>query len=118
LAAHEQGADDGDVPWLRGSMKAKKAIKRLRKAQLLLTSVVKQYADSSSAMYDLLSAADGINRAKALIEADDTSTGKGNNASQPRRVSGSRKGSRKQSPDGKKNSSATKKTRASTKAKS
>ena len=99
-------------------MKAKKAIKRLRKAQLLLTSVVKQYADSSSAMYDLLSAADGINRAKALIEADDTSRRKGSNASEPRRAAGSRKASSKQSQDGKKNLSATTKRRASTKAKS
>src|ERR1051325_10607572 len=99
-------------------MKAKKAIKRLRKAQLLLTSVVKQYADSSSAMYDLLSAADGINRAKTLIEADDTSAQKGNNASEPRRASGSRKASPKQSQDGKKDVSATTKRRTSTKAKS
>jgi hypothetical protein len=83
-------------------MKAKKAIKRLKKAQLLLTSVVKQYADSSSAMYDLLSAADGINRAKALIEADDTSSQKGANASEPRRTSASRKATPRQSLDGKK----------------
>src|SRR5690242_16482752 len=82
-------------------MKSKKAIKRLKKAQLLLTSVVKQYADSSSAMYDLLSAADGINRAKTLIEADDASTQKGN-TSEPRRASPARKATSKQSMDGKK----------------
>jgi hypothetical protein len=99
-------------------MKAKKAIKRLKKAQVLLTSVVKQYADSSSAMYDLLSAADGINRAKTLIEADDTSTRKGNSASESRRVSASRKTSQKQGAGGKKNLSVRTKKRAPTKPKS
>ena len=99
-------------------MKAKKAIKRLKKVQVLLTSVVKQYADSSSAMYDLLSAADGINRAKALIEADDTSTRKGNNASESRRVAASRKASQKQGADRKKNLPVRTKKRATTKPKS
>jgi hypothetical protein len=99
-------------------MKAKKAIKRLKKVQVLLTSVVKQYADSSSAMYDLLSAADGINRAKALIEADDTSARKGNNASESHRVAASRKASQKQGADSKKNSSVRTKKRATTRPKS
>jgi len=51
-------------------MKAKKAIKRLRKAQLLLSSVVKQYTDSRFPMRDLSDAVEGIDRAKAFIEAN------------------------------------------------
>ena len=55
-------------------MKAKKAIKRLRKAQLLLSSVVKQYTESRFPIRDLSDAADSIDRAKAFMEANGTSS--------------------------------------------
>jgi hypothetical protein len=65
-------------------MKAKKAIKRLRKAHLLLSSVVKQYTESRFPMRDLSDAADSIDRAKAFMEANGTSssTAKAANRSQ------------------------------------
>lgn len=49
-------------------MKAKKAIKRLIKAQSLLSSVSKQFAAAESTVRDLLTAAhNGVDRAKTLI---------------------------------------------------
>ena len=51
-------------------MKAKKAIKRLRKAHFSLSSVIKQYTESRFPMRDLSDAVDGIDRAKAFIEAN------------------------------------------------
>ena len=51
-------------------MKAKKAIKRLRKAQLLLSSVVKQYTGSGFPMRDLSDAANSIDLAKTFMEAE------------------------------------------------
>src|SRR5438046_79635 len=53
-------------------MKAKKAIKRLRKAQLLLSSVVKQYTESRFPIRHLSDAAESIDRAKAFMEANGT----------------------------------------------
>ena len=55
-------------------MKAKKAIKRLRKAELLLFSVIKQYTEGRIPMRDLSDAADSIDRAKAFMEANATSS--------------------------------------------
>ena len=55
-------------------MKAKKAIKRLRKAQLLLPSVVKQYTGSGFPMRDLSDAADSVDRARAFMEANGSSS--------------------------------------------
>ena|ERR1700674_1970017 len=74
-------------------MKAKKAIKRLRKAHLLLSSVVKQYTESRFPMRDLSDAADSIDRAKAFLEANGTSssTSKAANRSQKGRGSTKRR---------------------------
>jgi len=55
-------------------MKAKKAIKRLRKAHLLLSSVVEQYTESRFPMRDLSDAVNSIDRAKAFMEANGTSS--------------------------------------------
>ena len=55
-------------------MKAKKAIKRLRKAYLLLSSVVKQYTESRFPMSDLSDAANSIDRARAFMEANESSS--------------------------------------------
>ncbi|HLW80121.1 MAG TPA: hypothetical protein VKU44_11045 [Terriglobia bacterium] len=52
-------------------MKAKKAIKKLSKARVLVTSIVDQYAGSKSVISSLLDAASAnINRARTLIEGD------------------------------------------------
>ena len=55
-------------------MKAKKAIKRLRKAHLLLSSVVKQYTESRFPVRDLSDAAATIDRVKTLMEANESSS--------------------------------------------
>src|SRR5215831_648200 len=57
-------------------MKAKKAIKRLRKAQLLLSSVIKQYTDHRFPKRDLLDSAVTIGRAITFVEANDISSSK------------------------------------------
>ena len=74
-------------------MKAKKAIKRLRKAQLLLSSVVEQYTGSGFPMRDLSDAADSIDRARAFMEANgaSSSTAKAANRSQKGRDSTKRR---------------------------
>jgi|SRR5262249_40829396 len=70
-------------------MKAKKVIKRLRKAQILLSSVVKQYTDGRFPKRDLLDTASGIGRAITFIEANEISslTAKATNRRQKRRGS-------------------------------
>jgi hypothetical protein len=82
-------------------MKAKKAIKRLRKAQLLLTSVVKQYTDGQLPMRDLSDAADSIDRAKAFMEANGTSSSTANtNSRQSERSSTNRPTARRLTKEG------------------
>jgi hypothetical protein len=72
-------------------MKAKKAIKRLRKAHLLLSSVVKQYTESRFPMRDLSDAADSIDRAKAFLEANGTSSSTSKTANRSQKGRGSTK---------------------------
>ena len=72
-------------------MKAKKAIKRLRKAQLLLTSVVKQYTESKFPIRDLSEAANIIDRAKAFMEANGTSSSPSKAANRSQKGRGSTK---------------------------
>jgi len=82
-------------------MKAKKAIKRLRKTQLLLSSVVKQYTESKLPMRDLSDAVEGIDRAKAFIEANggSSSTAKATSR-QNGRASTKRRNARRLTADG------------------
>ena len=72
-------------------MKAKKAIKRLRKAHLLLSSVVKQYTESRFPMRDLSDAVEGIDRAKAFMEANGTSSSTAKAANRNQKGRGSTK---------------------------
>ena len=69
-------------------MKAKKAIKRLRKAQLLLSSVVKQYTESRFPIRDLSDAANSIDRAKAFMEPNETSSSNRESNNQPSKGTG------------------------------
>ena len=72
-------------------MKAKKAIKRLRKAHLLLSSVVQQYTESRSPIRDLSDAANSIDRAKAFMEANETSSSTAKATTSRRKGGGSTK---------------------------
>jgi hypothetical protein len=54
-------------------MKAKKAIKRLKKAQSFVSKVIEQYAGAEPPIRDLLEAAEAsLGRAQALIQGNDT----------------------------------------------
>ena len=83
-------------------MKAKKAIKRLRKAQFLLSSVVKQYTESGFPMRDLSDAENSVDRAKAFMEANGTSSSaaKATNRSQKGRGSAKRRTARRLTEEG------------------
>ncbi len=72
-------------------MKAKKAIKRLRKAHLLLSSVVKLYTKSRFPMRDLSDAANSIGRARAIMEAEETSSSTAKATDRRQQASGSTK---------------------------
>jgi hypothetical protein len=72
-------------------MKAKKAIKRLRKAHLLLSSVVKLYTKGRFPMRDLSDAANSIDRARAFMEADETSSSTATATDRRQKASGSTK---------------------------
>jgi len=54
------------------------ATNRLRKAHLLLSSEVKQYTKSKFPMRDLSDAVNSIDRARAFMEADETSSSTAN----------------------------------------
>jgi hypothetical protein len=72
-------------------MKARNAIKRLRKAHLLLSSVVKQYTKSKFTMRDLSDAVNSIERTRAFMEADETSSSTANTIDRRQKASGSTK---------------------------
>lgn len=58
-------------------MKAKKAIKKIKKAQSLMSKVVKQYAQAEPTIRDSLGAAgDNLSRARTLMQSNKKTAGR------------------------------------------